>query len=312
MQAIANDFTPAVFLKKDYCQAKDDFFGGEEISTPDGDCLKFETVHNITQYKVPEDNVRERLLKDLTIIPGIGKVRAAEFKKKGILTIPNLRHTRFNKIAQDVSETICEGGPKEIASLLKEFHRGNDPLLLGFSGQNECNHVFFDIETLGMGHSPIILLGCGEFNGSELKVTQYLLRNIEEELPALMLTSKHFKKESNAVTYNGKAFDIPYLNERLAYYGEKTISVKMHFDLLYPTRKIFSESLPNCCLGTVENYLLGLKRQDDLSGYLVPVYYKRYLWTKNSEILEPIVEHNEADVANLANLLNHHLEFIYG
>ncbi|MDO5844663.1 MAG: ribonuclease H-like domain-containing protein [Methanocorpusculum sp.] len=311
MQALANGFTPAVFLKRETA-VKDDFFGGEEVSTPDGDCLKYETVHSITPYKISEDKVRERLMKDLTIIQGIGKVRAAEFKKKGILTIQELRHTRFKETAKETAEIISEGTPKEITSMMREFHRGNDPLLLGFSAQNSENHIFFDIETLGMGHSPIILFGCGELDGSELKVTQYLLRNIEEELPALMLTAKHFKKEKDAVTYNGRAFDIPYLNERLAYYGERNVSIKMHFDLLYPTRKIFSQSLPNCCLGTVENYLLGLKRQEDLPGYLVPVYYKRYLWTKNADILEPIVEHNEADVANLARLLNHHLEFIYG
>ena len=310
MQAVSTGFVQGIFLKQ-----KSDissFPEGEEVSTIDGNCIKFEHLYPVETKIIDEDTVRNRLQRELTLVPGIGETRAAYLRNHGITTLGELSSTRFKEMGEMMSEIIYEESPKEIALIFQDLHRGNDPLLLGFAGQNHASHLFFDIETLGMAHSPIILFGCGEYTPDGLKVTQYLARNVSEELPALILAAKHFKSDTNVVSYNGKVFDIPYLNDRLAYYGEKGVKPRLHFDLLFTTRRMFGKSLPDCCLGTVEDYILNIPRHEDLPGYLVPEYYQRWLGNHDADLIRPIVKHNEADVANLAALLNHQIGIVYG
>ena len=77
--------------------------------------------------------------------------------------------------------------------------------------------LFFDIETLGMVHSPIILFGCGVCDGQTLRVTQYLLRDIGEEIAALELVADMIRTHPALVTYNGSSFDLQYTTSRRSY-----------------------------------------------------------------------------------------------
>jgi Predicted exonuclease len=310
MQAVEAQFTPGIFLKKSI--AEPDFAEGVEVDTADGSCMKFEHFHPAEPKHIAEEAVRERLQHELTLVPGIGDARAEELRRQGITTLSGLAGTRFKEMGEVISDIIANDSPKEISILFQDAHRGCDPLLLGFAGTHHESQVFFDIETMGMAHSPIILFGIGEYTCGGLKVTQYLARDIAEELPALTETAKHFHSDSRAVTYNGRVFDIPYLNDRLVYYGERTVRPRLHFDLLFTTRKLFSATLPDCRLGTVEDYILNLPREDDLPGYLVPEYYRRWLFSRDADILRPIIKHNEADVANLAKLMRHQQDLLYG
>ena len=56
-------------------------------------------------------------------------------------------------------------------------------------------------------------------------------------------------------------------------------------------------------MGTLEARILGITRDEDLPGALVPEWYCRYMETKNPGPLVPIVEHNRQDVISLAFLL---------
>ncbi len=288
------------------------FSFGEEVETADGYCLKKETIFPLlSQPRVDEQDVRSHLAEDFTLITGIGKIRETELKRKGFKTIRDLTATRFKDAAEETADILENGTVHEILRLFADLKRSSDPVLLGLY-QESGNHLYFDIETLGMAHSPIILFGIGEIEAGAVKVTQYLLRDINEELPALMLTREHFKKDSTVITYNGKCFDIPYLNNRLAFYGEREVRVSSHADLLHPTRRLFKNEFPDCRLETVESYIPTFKRGQDVPGYLVPVYYQNYLRRKDINILRPVVEHNTLDVANLASLLNYETEMLYG
>jgi len=314
MQVLEQAFTPAVFLKTEMRNQNTAGISGVfEIDTPDGMCLGKETTHSYSEFFISEEVIRERCMRELTLVPGIGPKRAHEFRKKGLTKLTDLKHTCRHELAEEMADVIENGTPREIMRVFQDAHRGNDPLLLGFSHALPKEELlYFDIETLGMFQSPIILFGCGVWKGNELKVTQYLLRDIEEEPAALYLTRQIFKKHVHVVTYNGKGFDIPYLNNRLAYYGEKMVRPALHFDLLYPTRRLYGARVPDCCLGTVERHILQIPRTDDLPGYLVPAYYQNYLRTRNIGVLDPIVRHNELDVANLALLLRTECEAVYG
>lgn len=312
MQTISCGFVPALTLRRENCISQSFRDLGTEVSTPDGSCLMIENTHKISPQTVPESSVRRRLLNELTLIPGIGEKRALQLRRRGAASLKDLKRTAYQDTAEEYAEIIENDSVKNIISLFRECRRGSDPLLLGFAGGLTDKLRFFDIETLGMFHAPIILLAVGEYIGDELRVTQYLLRNIDEEITALCLASKHFSKDSAIVSYNGKSFDVPYMNNRLSFYGEDAIKSKIHFDLLYPTRKLFRSYLPDCCLGTAEDKILGIKRDSDLPGYLVPEYYHRYLWSRNTDILVPIAEHNELDAADLGLLLNCYLRYLYG
>ena len=165
-----------------------DFSFGEEVETADGFCLRKETVfHLMSRPSVDEDTVRCRLAEDLTLVPGIGKVREADLKRRGFENLRDLERTRFKNAAEDVADIIEYGTVKEILNLYSDLKRNSEPLLLGLLGDT-TTHLYFDIETLGMAHAPIILFGIGEIEHGTVRVTQYLLRDIDEELPALMLT----------------------------------------------------------------------------------------------------------------------------
>jgi hypothetical protein len=314
MQTLSKAFIPGVFLKTNAPEASyGEIPGTYEIETPEGVCLAKKTTWSYTDYCISEERVRNRCLRELTLVPGIGPRRAFELRRKGCVHLTDLEDTCWGDSANEIADVIENDTPKDICRLFQGAHRGNDPLLLGFShALPKEDLLYFDIETLGMFQSPIILFGCGFWKENELTVVQYLLRDIKDEPAALYLTNQIFREHSHVVTYNGKGFDVPYLNNRLSYYGERTVSPNLHFDLLYPTRRLYGKDIPDCCLGTVEKYILQKPRTNDLPGYLVPAYYQNYLRTRDVSKLIPIVKHNELDVANLALLLRTECEAIYG
>ncbi|HJJ32161.1 MAG TPA: ribonuclease H-like domain-containing protein [Methanocorpusculum sp.] len=305
MTETASFFTPASILWK---QKEKNF--GEVVDTPDGSCLRIQSSFIIPpSLSVSEDEVKARMLSDFTLVPGIGPVRSLSLKQRGKKTISDLRGTPWESAAEMITDILLEGTKQEILQYFSAIHRSSDPMLLALANPNHT--IFFDIETLGMAHAPIILFGCGRYSGRSLAVTQYLIRNVEEELPALLLTANEFTDGAEAVTYNGKSFDIPYLNERLSYYGEREVQLKAHFDLLPPTRKLFKHQLCDCRLETVESAIPSLERGEDVPGALVPYYYHNYLRTGKISILKPVIEHNKIDVANLAYLLNYECDLVY-
>lgn len=312
MMQVEQGFIPALSLRAGRVQQSDDL-GGYEISTSDGCCYAIESEHPLPVFFVSEDRLRDRLMHELTLVPGIGGMREQICRRRGIQTLTDLRRTNWKVEAREVADVLLNGTASEIIRLFRDRGRGADPLLIGFGAAvSKEDLLFFDIETLGMVHSPIILFGCGVCDGQTLRVTQYLLRDISEEITALERVSEIIRTHPAIVTYNGKSFDLPFTNSRLSYYGERECRPQLHFDLLHTSRRLFRADLPDCCLGTVERHILGCGRREDLPGYLVPVYYQRYLHTGDTSPLKKIVDHNRRDVTTLALLLAKQTEVMYG
>jgi uncharacterized protein YprB with RNaseH-like and TPR domain len=76
-----------------------------------------------------------------------------------------------------------------------------------------------------------------------------------------------------------------------------------HFDVLHFTRRALKPKLSDCRLDTVEKYI-GIKREINIPGGLVPHFYDTYLRTKNVGPLVPIVEHNKQDLLTLGSLFS--------
>ena len=178
------------------------------------------------------------------------------------------------------------------------------PLLHHLAGFcKDEDFVIIDIETLGLSERPIILLGIATPSKDCVCTKQYLLRDIQDEVSAIWAVVSQLEPHHSMITYNGRSFDIPYIKQRLAYYGLEANIENPHFDLLHFTRRALRHKLKDCKLDTVESYL-GIKRDIDIPGALVPQFYDTYLKTQNIGPLVAIVEHNKQDLVSLGTLFS--------
>jgi len=293
----------------------DDVFSGSEIFNRGGACFLQKSRQNLRIPAVDIDRFRSEIFKDLTLVHGIGPMTQARLKSKGYLTLPDLMcHPRFRANANEVLKCLYGGSSVELMDLIGCRHEKSDPCILGTAGFHEPeDYVFFDIETLGLFSRPIILFGVGTIEGSNLIVHQYLLRDIDEEQSALSATLDHLSGDRRAlVTFNGKSFDVPYFSDRLAYYGMGSLARIPHFDVLHFSRRKWKNHLPSLRLAALETDILGICRDDDIPGQMVPEFYETYLKTGNCGPLVPIIEHNKQDVLSLALLFFHLLGESYG
>jgi uncharacterized protein YprB with RNaseH-like and TPR domain len=285
--------------------AVEDIFDGRTISTPEGECFGITTPTDIRVPCPDPDQVKRRILEDLTLVRGIGPITAGMLRRKGHRTIEDLvSHRRFHDGAKDCIRMVLDGKPDEIVSFIEQRHSPSHPLVIlasGLYGFDSC--IFLDLETMGFFSRPVILFGFATIEDKRVVVHQFLVRGMEEELPALYLTLQNVREKQVVVSYNGKTFDIPYLVSRAAFYGIEMKKTRRHIDLLHASRRNAGRLLQDCRLSTVEQHLLGISRSHDLPGSMVPEFYETYLQSGNPGPLVPIVEHNQRDVSSLAKLL---------
>ena len=290
-------------------------FPGNEIETKNGTCLALENCEAFAAPRLDGSRLGTEMLADLTLVRGIGERSAARLKARGWKTIADLaNHPRFRYAAREVLDRLARSDPREIMDLAGCRHTKSHPFLLGAAGAfSPEDFVFLDIETLGLFSRPIILFGVGTIEQENFVIRQYLLRDISEEAAALTALTDHFAGQKKAlVTFNGKAFDLPYVQDRLAYYGIPPVARVPHFDVLNFARRRWKGQYPSCRLGELESSILGVGREDDVPGQMVPEFYETYLRTKNCGPLVPIVRHNRQDVISTARLFFYLLGETYG
>lgn len=168
--------------------------------------------------------------------------------------------------------------------------------------------VFLDTETTGLAGGAgtyIFLVGVGYFEGDRFCVRQYFMRDFNEERALLSALNDLLTNFKAVVTYNGKTFDLPLMKSRYIMSGMKmSLEDPYHFDLLYPARRLWKRRLENCSLSTVERDILGVIRDDDVPGYLIPEIYFRYLRTKDARAIKQVFEHNLQDILSLVALVS--------
>jgi uncharacterized protein YprB with RNaseH-like and TPR domain len=174
---------------------------------------------------------------------------------------------------------------------------------------------FLDIETTGLGGAGAVafLVATARFEiddagtPASLVLAQYLAESPPEEAGVLdaLIEDARFADDPVLVTYNGRTFDAPLLDDRATMHRRRAgFEGLRQLDLLRPARTAYRDLLANCKLSTLEHEVLGMTRpSEDIPGAEVPHWYFLFLRTGDHRMLNPIVEHNELDIIGMVGLL---------
>ena len=168
--------------------------------------------------------------------------------------------------------------------------------------------AFMDTETTGLGLGTGVytfMVGIGRFEGEHFRLAQFFLREPSEETAQLAAIEEFLAPCEVWVSFNGKAFDLPLLNNRYIINGWPVpLKDAPHIDLLHLVRRLWKARLPSRTLGDLESKILGATRsQQDVPGWMIPDLYFDYLHTRDARPLLGVFYHNELDVVSLAALL---------
>lgn len=166
--------------------------------------------------------------------------------------------------------------------------------------------AFLDTETTGLAGGTgtyAFLIGVGSITDDGFRLRQYFMRDYHEEASVLASLAEHLSQFDVLITYNGKAYDQPLLETRYRMVRSRPPFARMeHLDLLFGARRLWKLRLESCRLVDLENQVLGVERQGDLPGELIPYYYFEYLRMRQAFRLVPIFHHNATDIVSLACL----------
>lgn len=166
--------------------------------------------------------------------------------------------------------------------------------------------AFLDTETTGLAGGTgtcAFLIGVGRITREGFRVRQFFLRDQSEEASALDALARHLQPFRVLITYNGRAYDRPLLETRYRLNRARPpFSGMQHLDLLYGARRLWKLRFESCRLVDLENQVLGVERQGDLPGALIPYVYFDYLRTRQAARLLPVFQHNATDILSLACL----------
>lgn len=166
--------------------------------------------------------------------------------------------------------------------------------------------AFLDTETTGLAGGSgtyAFLIGVGRITRNGFVVRQFFMREYAEERSQLAALDEHLREFEVLITYNGKSYDQPLLETRYRLTRGKTPFARMrHLDLLHGARRLWKLRMESCKLTHLEEQILGVWREGDLPGHLIPFVYFEYLREREATKLVPIFHHNAIDILTLACL----------
>jgi len=171
--------------------------------------------------------------------------------------------------------------------------------------------LFLDTETTGLAGGTgtyAFLIGLGWWDAGGLQVEQLFMRDFTEEHSILQELSTRVVERPVLVTFNGKSFDWPLLENRFTM--TRSIAapkLAAHLDLLHPARALWKLRLRSVRLAELERHVLdaprlGWHRENDVASALIPQFYFDYLRGGPAEPLAGVVRHNQMDLRGLAAL----------
>jgi uncharacterized protein len=190
---------------------------------------------------------------------------------------------------------------------------------------NPEKYLFLDTETTGLAGGTgtyAFLVGLAWWDAGGLQVEQMFLRDFSEEHSLLQELADRLAERPVLVTFNGKTFDWPLLENRfIMTRAIRVPQLAAHLDLLHPARALWKFRVGSVRLVELERQVLdaqrlGWCREDDVVSALIPQFYFDYLRGGTGYSLVGVVKHNQMDLRGLAalfgkisDLLDHRTEF---
>jgi uncharacterized protein YprB with RNaseH-like and TPR domain len=203
------------------------------------------------------------------------------------------RHRRHGSV--DISDLIEL--PEDLLESLSEG---------AISCINPLKWAFLDTETTGLAGGTgtyAFLIGVGSIDQSGFRLRQFFMRDYGEEPSLLSRLHEHLEQFDVLITYNGKSYDQPLLETRFRMTRSRHPFDRLqHLDLLFGARRLWKRRLDSCRLMDLENQILGVEREGDLPGEMIPYCYFDFLRTRQAFKVVPIFHHNAIDILSLACL----------
>ena len=171
--------------------------------------------------------------------------------------------------------------------------------------------LFLDTETTGLAGGTgtyAFLIGLAWWDAGGLQIEQLFMRDFAEEHSVLCQLAARLAERPVLVTFNGKTFDWPLLENRFRMTRSIPVpSLAAHLDLLHPARALWKFRLGTVRLTDLEREvlnptLLGWRREDDVSSKFIPQFYFDYLRGGPPEPLLGVARHNQMDLRGLGAL----------
>ena len=243
--------------------------------------------------------------------------------------IRRIESARPFRVAPEPPETVLGGclvetdaGP--LLTVRREFsldHRhGRVPLDRAFSSSAQALAVlardesipdargllFLDTETTGLSGGTgtyAFLVGVGFLEADRFVIVQHFMRDLDEEPALLAALVPLLARASAIVTFNGSGFDVPLLETRFVLGRRRWPATLLHLDLMHPARRVWAARFADCRLATLEQEVLGHRRESDVPGSAIPSLYFDFLRRRRAGPLAGVFRHNCDDVLSLIALL---------
>lgn len=166
--------------------------------------------------------------------------------------------------------------------------------------------LFLDTETTGLrggAGTYVFLLGTASVVDGALEVRQALLAGPGDEEAFLDSLDEEASCARLVVTFHGRGFDLPRLEERCLLAGRRfPLAGVPHVDLLLGARRVLRWRAGRTGLQHLERTVLGVGRTDDLPGRECPEAWLAFVRGDASRI-DRVLEHNLLDLLSLPPLL---------
>jgi len=238
---------------------------------------------------------------------GIGVSR---FLAPAIYTVPGGAYARI----------VSDLGERDIPAVLPPglFPSGGRRSEAGAAIVASDSLAIVDIESLGFIGRPLFLIGAlytrckaGAANGSRtsagrrsvrMEIVQYLARDYSEEEALVRAFMEEARDQRLWVTFNGRAFDLPFIGLRARLYRLQPPEPRWHLDLLPVARRLWGGDLPDCRLQTLEQRICGRGRAGDIPGSRIPEAYHGFVRSGEPWDMIEILRHNAADLVGLLDV----------
>ncbi len=166
--------------------------------------------------------------------------------------------------------------------------------------------AFLDTETTGLAGGTgtyVFLVGLGFVEDDHFHVEQYFMSSYAEERAMLCALGERLSAFAAVVTFNGKIFDWPLLQTRYAMHRQSLpLAEPFHLDIRFPAQRLWRERFGSCRLSSLEDAVLGVRREVDVPSWVIPSLYFTYVRERDARPLRAVFAHNEQDVLSLVAL----------